>query len=825
MMNDIRFAFRVLWRNRGFVAVVLLTLALGVGANSAVFSIVNLVFLRTLPYPAPEQLVYVCERDSSGETSVSYPNFLDWKSQQDVFSRLAIYNFTSKKLKTPERPESVPVALVSAEFFEVLGVSPIRGRALQPADDRPGAPPVAWLAHAAWEKHFGADPGLVGRTISLDDQAVLVAGILPSDFRFHRKAEVYLPIAPLAGQYFMTMRENHNDAHGIARLGAGINLDTARAQMSTIARRLEAEYPKCNTGLTASVKPLREHLAGGSAPRLLLLLGAVTLVLLIACVNVANMLLARAISREREMAIRIAIGAGKAQLVRLLITESLVLSLMGGVVGLFVGQAGFRALWQLVPWELKSLFQGSAGLDLRVLLFTLGVSIMTGLTFGLAPAWRLAQSSLGGSLKSTRAGRRTWLGRLQLSDSLVVVQMALALLLVVAAGLMIRSLQQLGRVDTGFQPQRILTLGISAPANAARQSPLAITPYYDAIIEQVRAVPGVDAAAMATSVPFTWNVSTMVFYRDEQPVPKPGAFPDANPHFVTPGYFQAMGIPLLQGRGFNGLEAQPTVPAGATITPTNLGTIYRGMTLDCVISQRMAEKYWPGENPLGKRLRLGYPDMEAPPMEIVGVVGSTIQQGLDQARPAEFYVSLRQMPFPFTTHLVVRTHQEPAPLMASVRSAVQSAVRDEPVVDLKTMTDRIAGSVSDRKFNTGLLSAFSFTALVLAVVGIYGVLSFVVSQRTREVGVRMALGAQRGDVLAGFLWRGLRLALVGSGFGLVGALVLHRWLQHYLFGISGLDPLAYAGGAAVLFAAALLASLIPARRATQVNPITAIRCE
>jgi putative ABC transport system permease protein len=823
-MNHLRYAFRRLLATPGFTAAVILTLALGIGANTAVFSIVNATFLRPLPYADPGRLMLLVESSRSGEMGVSYPNFLDWHAQQEAFSELAIYHPDSAKLKTPESTELVSTCLVSGEFFSVLDLHVAQGRGLTAVDDQVGAAPVTWVTHAAWQKYFAGEPGLIGRTILLDGQAVTVAGILPASFRFHRSTDFFRPLAPYAEQMFMTMRANHNDAYGLGRLKPQVTPGAAQAQMTAIARRLEHEYPKDDAGIGARVMPLREHLAGAAHTQLLLLLGAVGMVLLITCLNVANMLLSRSLAREKEMAIRTALGASRAQLIRQLLIESLVLATAGGLAGALLALWGNDFARQLIPWEMQSLAESSGGLDLRVLFFIAGTTLVTGIGFGLAPAWRLSHANPNDALKNTRRTVRTWFGRIRLGDLLVVAQMALALVLLVGAGLLVRSLHQLLQVPAGIRPERVLTLQVTPPTMQFQCNPFGVTTFFSQIVEKLGALPEVEAAAEVTGLPFTWNMSTMDFYLDGRPVPEPGKFPNASRHTVSANYFRALGIPLLRGRTFDGHEKQPVIPPGLDFSPQNFEAIYKDVLFDGLISQRMADQFWPGEDPIGKRFRLGWPELHAPWVQIVGVVGNTTQTGLERGESAEFYLSLQQFPTP-EGYVVVRTRMDPAAALASVRAAIQSVVKDEPIHDVQLMSERMAGFISGRRFNMDLFAVFAGVALLLALVGIYGVLSFFVSQRTREVGIRMALGAQRRDVLFDVLARGLRLAVPGVGLGLAGAWGVSSLLQSQLFGITGTDPLTYVGGALLLLLVALAACLIPARRAASINPTEALRAE
>jgi putative ABC transport system permease protein len=475
---------------------------------------------------------------------------------------------------------------------------------------------------------------------------------------------------------------------------------------------------------------------------------------------------------------------------------------------------------------MRALTEGTAGIDRGVLLFVGGLTLVTGVAFGLAPAWQLSHTNPNDALKNTKPVLRTLFGRVRLADGLVVVQVALALMLLVGAGLMIRSLARLSEINSGLQPDRVLTLRIgSPPMEQYLRDPGAYVDYHQRIIERVAALPEVETAAFGSSLPFTWDTSSCVLFRTDQPVPEPSKLPWANTHVVTPDYFRAMGIPLIRGELFSGHEPAPPMPSGELLSMEALPKIYKNFDLVCVISQRMAGQIWPGEDPIGKRFQLGFPEMHLPAARVIGIVGSTTQIGLDRGELPEFYCLLKQYPAPMGLHLVVRTRADPAGVLASVRTAIRSVAPDEPIYSVELMTSRIAGFSSDRRFNMGLFIFFAATALLLAVVGIYGVLACVVSQRTREVGIRMALGAQRRDVLRDVLALGLRLALPGVALGLAGAWAVSRLLQSQLFGVTGFDPVTYAGSAVLLLLAALVACYVPARRAASVNPTEALRAE
>ena len=829
LFRDLRFAARTLARRPGFALAAIGTLALGIGANTAIFSVVNTTFLRALPYPDPDALLWITERNSvtSHSGSVSYPNFLDWRAQQDVFSELSIYQIDGGTLRTAEVVEKVPVLMVSGDFFATLGVGVAEGRPMSSDDDRPGAAPAAWVSHAARERLFGADAALVGRAISLDGRSITVAGILPAGFRFIWPADVYVPLAPYAEQMGMTTRMNRQSTFVIGRLEPGATLESARTQMDTIARRLQAQYPEANANIVANVMPLREHIAGSARRPLTMLLGAVGVVLLIACVNLATMLLARAVGRRREMAIRVSLGASGRQLMRQLLVESLLLAACGGALGALFGLWIHDFLHRLMPSAIRLLAPDGAFLDLRVLLFVVGITLATGIAFGLAPAWQLSHANPSDALKGTERAVRMAGGRLRARDLLVVSQVALAFTLLVGAGLMIRSLGRLTEVDPGFQPERILTLRLSPlPQEQFWRDPFSFANHYERILEAVGSRPEVEDCAVVSTLPFTGTNSSAPIYPEGRPEPAPGEASDVSIHVVSAGYFRAMGIPLVKGRLLSGREPRPLVPPDFDMRQQALGSFYENVPLDVVISQRMATQYWPGEEPVGKHFTIkAPPNTPRPVMQIVGVVGNTIQHGLDHGENPEYYLSVHQIPVPGDIFLVARSRRDPADIVATIRTTLRPLIGDRPISDVQLMTARIASTLSGRRFNMGLFTFFSVTALLLALVGIYGLLAFTVSHRTREIGIRVALGAPAASVLRSVMWRGFGLVLPGILVGLAGAWGVGRLLRSSLFGITGIDPTTYVASAGVFLVVAFLACLLPARRAARVDPTLALRSE
>ncbi|MFT3869424.1 MAG: ABC transporter permease [Nibricoccus sp.] len=827
MFSALRLAFRQFAKTPGFTVIAVLTLALGIGANTAFFSVINNALLRPLPYPNQERIVYINEYSNGGEMSVSYPNFQDWQRQQDTFAALAFHFGTQGvKLKTTERSERVSCMLITSEFFSALGVQPALGRLPNSHDDNPGTAPSVWLTDGAWQRYFASAKGIVGQAVQIDGRDVVVAGILPAKFRFVTRADIYMPVGPFASENLLTMRASHSNSFAIGLLKPGVSLATAQGQMSVIAQRLQREYPTENGGIDIRLALFREHIASGSRTNLLLLCGAVGTVLLIACVNIANMLLARSFTRTKEMAIRTALGATRGQLIRQLLTESLMLAFAGGLLGTVVGLWGYGLVERLVPWQVQPLLDASDGIDLRVLAFTIGVTLLTGVGFGLAPACHLSQANPNDALKQTVAVVHTRWGSWRLRDLLVGVQVALALVLLVGASLLIRSFQHVLDVNPGIRPDHVLSLQVTAPPmEKFQKEPNIFVTFYEQAIDSVSSLPGVESCAIGSNLPFTWGNSSIMFYLDGQPVPESSKFPSASYRSVSKDFFQTLGIPLLQGKIFDGSEPTTQFPPGITVTPENLGVIFKGVVLQAVVSRSMADKYWPGENAVGKRFTLGFPGMGLPAAEVIGIVGDVTRNGLERGPTPEFYVSYRQFVNPGFSHLVLKTKTDPAGMTHSVRNALAKAFPDQPIYDVRVMNDRMEERISGRKFNLRLFVFFAGTALLLALIGLYGVLAFVVGQRTREIGIRMALGARQSDVLRDILRRGLFLVVPGLLFGSIGAWAASQFLQNQLYSITRNDATSYAISAGLLTLAAILACLLPARRATRVNPVVALRAE
>jgi putative ABC transport system permease protein len=808
LWQDLRYGVRMLLKNPGFSAVVVLTLALGIGANTAIFTVVNALLLRPLPYQEAERLAIVAttmRRERVEVRSTSYPDFVSWRDQNTVFEQIAARNSNSFSLLSGDEPERVNGELVSANYFSLLGVRAIHGRTFLPEEDRtPDTQRVAIVGYGLWQRRFGGIPNLVGQTIQLSDGNYTVVGIMPEGFRgISDQAELWLPMMMIsAARQASDLQIRDQRWHStIARLKSGVSLQQAQIEMDTIAHRLEQTYPDTNTNRGALVTPLHEQLFGNMQLMLWILLGAVSCVLLVACANVANLLLQRATTRQKETAIRLALGATTGRLMRQLLTESLILALSGGALGVLVAFWGADFLVALSPITFPSFVKLT--LDARVLSFNLLISVLTGVLFGLAPALQAARPMLNEVLKDSGRGTSGGLGRSRLLGSLVVSEIALALVLLVGAGLMIRSLQRLQAVDPGFDSERLLTMRFNLPAQKYSRAQIGV--FNQQLRERLQALPGVRAVALSTDLPLSGNTSAgPIFLEGQTAVPADSEIRMYR-HRVTPQFFSTLGIPLVKGRDFTaGDHAQAP------------GVV--------IVSEALARRYWPGENPIGKRLR--ETGSEDPWVSIVGVVADVKYRGLPQNPNADpdVYFPLLQRPNN-NLSLVVRTEADPASLTAAIRGELQKLDPNLPVYGVTTMAQRVANQTTQARFSAWLLGIFGALALLLSAVGIYSVMSYAVEQRTHEVGIRLALGARAGDVLKLVMRQGMRLALLGLALGLSAALALTQLMKGLLFGVAPADPPTYAGIALLLTAVALLACWIPARRATKVDPLVALRCE
>lgn len=808
LLQDIRYGARVLAKHRGFTAIAVITLALGIGANTAIFSVVNELLLRPLPFPEADRIVMVWEVTPEGrhQNTTSIENFHAWQEQATSFESIAAFTDQRLNLTGGADPEEVSVQFATLELFRVLGVNPIMGRALTIEDSRPNMQ-AALLGYGIWQRRFGADPQIVGKSISLNGVPVTVAGVLPQGFQWHirsrsataRPAEMWMALdlpktgPAIHGRFLST----------VARLKPGVSIAQAQAEMNAIAARLAQAEPQYNKGMGAEVLPLREQFVGNVRRALWILLGAVGFVLLIACANVANLLLARAAAREKEIAVRAALGASRARVIRQLLTESVLLALMGGLLGLGIAWWGIQALVAISPRDLVNM-QG-VGINPSVLAWTTAISLVTGIIFGLAPALETTRLNLNEALKEggKGTGGESHSSR-RLRNSLVVAEVALALMLLISAGLLVRSFSRLQSVERGFSSDNVLTMVVRLPARKYRKEEQMIA-FFRQAEERIRALPSVRSAGAVNFLPFYGGLgSNTGFTIEGRPLPAPGEEPATDVRVADPGYFKAMGIPVLRGRNFTDDEA----------------TQARHVVL---ISEAMARKHFAGEDPLGKRITVDMAENPVP-TEIVGVVGDVKYESLvDETKPMVYFPP-PDLPYPYMT-LIIKTDGDPAAITAAVRREIQAIDPDQPISDVRTMNQVMAEAVARERFNTLLLGLFAVIATLIAAVGIFGVMNYSVTLRTREIGLRMALGAQQRDVLRLILKQGLLLTLIGMSIGVAGAIALTRVMSRLLFGVAATDPATFAAIVLLLSLVSLIACYVPARRATRVDPMTAMRYE
>jgi putative ABC transport system permease protein len=794
----------MLIRNPGFTIVSVIALALGIGANVAIFSVVNGVLLRPLPFKNPDRLMMIRETKlpQFPEFAVASGNFLDWKKQNTVFERLVAFKGSSLNLIGTGDPERLHGLNVTEGFFAMLGAQPQLGRDFLLEEDQPGRSNVVILSHGLWQRRFGADPKILNQSITLSGQSYTVIGVMPGTFRFGRAEDQIDLWTPMA---FTAQDAQNHGGHSVAAIGqlkAGITLDQASSEMSTIAGRLAVQYPEANTGWNVKLIPLLEFSVRSIKPALIVLLVAVAFVLLIACANVANLLLARAAGRQKEIATRTALGAGRWRIVRQLLTESLLLSLLGGAVGLMLAKWGTDLLLTMAPADLPRM--DNVSLDGRALAFTAAITFLTGLIFGLVPALQASKPNLNETMKDAGRGSTEGGRRKLIRSTLVVLEVASALVLLVGAGLMIKSFWRLQEVDPGFNPDNAITASVSLPKQKYPEEAKQVS-FFQQLIERVGALPGVQAAGASHVVPMTGEDFVLAFEIDGRPPLQPGVTQSTNYYSVSADYFKAMGIPLRRGRLFTTRDTKDS-PRVALINET------------------MAQKIFPDEDPIGKRITFDDRAKNPEWYEIVGIVGDVKQYGLDQPTTMQTYEPYTQQTLPYMT-LVVRTTGDPTNLSAAIRSEILKLDKEQPASNIKTLNEFFSTSIAQQRFSMVLLGVFAAVALVLAAVGIYGVLSYAVTQRTHEIGIRMALGAGRRDVLRLVVGRGMLLSLIGVAGGLVAAFAVTRLMASLLFGVTATDAVTFASVAGVLLAVALMACYIPARRATKVDPLVALRYE
>lgn len=808
--QDVRYGLRMLARSPGFTTAAVLALALGIGANSALFSVVDAVLLRPLAYRDPGRLVVLLH---NGRNPVAPANFLDWRAQAHAFERMGAAEAWSANVVGGDRPEQLRGLRLTSDVLPLLGVQPLLGRTFLPRDEEAGHDHEIILSYGLWRRSFGADPSVVGRMVALDGEPYAVIGVMPKEFQFApfwaTHAELWAPL-PLADR---ATDRGDNTLRVFARLAPGVTLAQARAEVATITARLEREFPGTNGGVT--VTPLKDKVVGDVRPTLLVLLGAAGFVLLIACANVAHMLLARSAARQKEVAVRTALGASRSRMIRQFLTESLILALAGGVAGLALAAVALHALVALGPGNIPRV--NTVGLDSNVLAFMMLVSLLTGIGFGLAPALQASAPDLTGALKDGARGSSDGVHRNRMRSVLMTSEFALAVVLLIGAGLMIRSVLAMQRVDPGFNPENLLTMTVSVTGSAEAE-PHHRAIFFQQLLQKVQSLPGVQSASAINHLPLAGDLWGYHFHVEGRPIPRPGEVPAATYRVVFPGYFRTMRIPILRGRG---ITEQDNSNAPAVV----------------VINQWMADRWWPGEDPVGKRITLGDPEHPVW-LTVAGVSKNDVQHDW-VAPPSEEiflpYLQTAEYMDGSSSHvsymtLVVRAdcapsgHAcDPAALAPAIRGAVWSFDRSLPVSDVQTMEQAVARSTAEPRFTLLVLAAFAGVALFLAAVGIYGVMSYSVSRRTHEIGLRMALGADRGDVLRRVVGQAMMLTLMGSAVGLAGALLLTRLMSGLLYRVHSTDPLTFVAVAFLLACVALVASYVPARRATRIDPVEALR--
>lgn len=818
LFQDLRYGARMLFKNPGITFVVILALALGIGANTAIFSVVDAVLLRPLPYPESDRLVLLNETSKAmDEISVSYPNFTDWRNQNHVFENIGVYNRSSYNLTGVGDAERIVTGQVSADLFAALRANPAMGRLFTNDEDKPGGTPVVLLSHPLWQRRFAGQANILNQQLMLNNKSYTVIGIMPEGFQFPTRVEMWVPVGQLSGEASWQSRGNHPGLYGVARLKPGVTFAQAKAEMDTIGANLEKQYQDSNAGNGIGLHPLLEVFVGDVRRPLWVLFAAVAFVLLIACANIANLLLARAQSRQKEMAIRSAMGAGRWRIARQLLTESVLLALIGGTLGMLVAQWGIKLILYISPDALPR--SKEIGLDWRVLAFTIGLSFVTGLLFGLVPALQAGVVDVHETLKETGRGTS---GKHWLRSSLVVVEVATTLVLLVGAGLMIRSFYRLQKVNPGFSYDHLTSFTVALPQKKYAESEQR-EQFYNRLLENLRGLPGVEATAAASGLPLGNNGWQTSFVIDGRPRPPRDQTPLMEACLVTPDYFKAMNIPVKSGRVFDSHDDRSWI-ASKDLSKLDDDEKFIAPLNSIVIDEEFARRYWPGEEAVGKRIAMG---SEKDPrfLTVLGVVGRVKMEGLGtDSKRVQGYFPFAQIPSGGMT-VILKAAGDPNQLIAAVRQQVKAIDPDQPIYSVRTMDDIRSESVAPERLNLTLLSIFAGLALVLAVVGIYGVMSYTVTQRTHEIGIRMAIGAQPRDVFRMVIGQGMMLAFVGVVCGLIGAFGLTRLMASMLFGVEPTDPVTFAAIAVLLTGVALVACYVPGRRATKVDPVVSLRYE
>jgi putative ABC transport system permease protein len=790
-------------RRPGFTIIAVITLALGIGANTAIFSAINALLLNPLPFPELDRIVAVWDKQPAHgvvHNEVAFANFLDLKAQSKSFEQLALYRWWSPNLTGIESPERIQGFLVTANYFDALGVKPIMGRTFVEEENQPGKDAVAIITYSLWQRRFGGDPDILNKTITINTIVRKVVGVMPEHFNFPKGGEVYAPIAMTPE--LMKSRGSHS-FYIIGRLNRGTSIASAQADIDSIMARLAQQYPETNTGWGATAFPLVADTVHTYDTPLWIMMGAVGFVLLIACANVANLMLARASGRQKEIALRTALGASRWRIVRQLLTESVIVALVGGALGVLIGFWGINALRAGDPGEASKFAPGwyQLGINAPVLFFTLALSLVSGIVFGLAPALQASKTNLNDSLKE--GGRQTSGSSHRLRSSLVVFEFALSLVLLVGAGLLARSFLSLLKTDPGFNPDHVLTMNLTLPMLKYKEEAQRAA-FYSDLVQRVKTFPGVESAAVVNYLPLGGSNSSDSYLVEGEPEPPPGQENDGRYRVASPDYFRTMQISIVRGRGFTDQDK-----AGATPV--------------VMVNEAFVRKHWPNQDPIGKRIRFYGPLERAPWMEVIGVIAD-VKHELNLPVTPEYYLPYAQDAWPGMV-LVARTSVDPSSLAGALRQQVLAIDKDQPVFDVKTMQEVRSTSVAVYSFSSAMLGIFAFVALLLASIGIYGVMAFAVAQRTQEIGIRIALGARSADVLKLVVTHGMKLALIGMLLGLGGSWALTRFMEKLLVGVQATDVLTFSLVSVCLLVTAFVACYVPARRATKVDPLVALRYE
>lgn len=804
LLQDLRYGIRRLLRSPGFTIVAILSLALGIGANTAIFSVINTVLLTPLPYMNPEQLMVVWEsnrQNSASRSPASLLNFIDWREQNQSFEQITAMRSSGLNLTEGAEPERIQAMSASPNFFTLLGAKPLLGRTFLPHEEKAGSDHVAVLSNSLWQGRFGSDRNIIGRDIKLNGEPYNVIGVMPADFQFEQ-VSLWTPLTTDIGQLSPTAARSRRMYLVLARLKPGMTLTQAQSELNTISERLAQQYPEANTGWSTNIIPFREQVVGTIRPALFLLFAVVSFILLIACANMANLLMARAASRQKEVSIRVAVGASRVRLVRQFLTESILLAMLGGILGLALTFVGKTVLMVTLP--ANNPFRDQLGIDGKVLAFTLLVSLLTGVIFGLLPSLQASKPNLNETLKEGGKTSSLGSGHHRIRSVLVVTEVTLALMLLIGAGLVIRSFLRLQYVDTGFNPQNALAMQLSLPQAKYREPQVQVA-FFQNLMQKVAALPNVEAVSADSNPPLGTRRNSISFFIEGQPPASLDQMLRAEGHEITPNYFRAMGIPFLAGRDFTDndrIDAPPVV----------------------IVNQALVKRFFPNEDPIGKRISRSLPGQNPVWFSIIGVAGDVRHAGLAAEPGPQIYSSYYEDPVQ-TMSLVIRSRGNPTAVALSVRSEIQKADSEIPVFNIKSMEQMASESIAPNRITMLLLGFFAIVALILAAAGIYGIMAYSVTQRTFEVGIRMALGAQRRDIIAMIVKQGMLLTLIGLVIGFLGALAATRVLSSVLFEVSTTDLATFATALLVLTVVALVACLIPARRATRVDPVIALRYE